>query len=78
MVLLHSGGSIQILLHLFGRFLVVEHIYTYRKSSNKPPEAYLQNFLGGGLFEGGGGRLISKFSVFLKGRHKNDIIFSMK
>ena len=55
MVLLHSGGSIQILLHLFGRFLVVEHIYTYRKSSNKPPEAYLQNFLGGGLFEGGGG-----------------------
>ena len=33
-------------------------------------------FLDGGLFEGGG--VISKFSIFLKGRHRNDIIFSMK
>ena len=42
-------------------------------------------FLGGGLFDGGGGLfegglirgggLISKFSIFLKGRHKNEIVF---
>ena len=52
----------------------------YRKSSNKLPGAYLQKLIvGWGLNRGGGGlfrgRLISKFSIFPKGLHKNDMIF---
>ena len=46
-----------------------------------PRELICKNeFLGGGLFEGGGelirgGGLFSKFSIFLKGRNKNAIVF---
>ena len=56
----------------------VKHHVNFCNSLNKLPGAYLQkSIIRWGLIRGVRG-LISKFSTFLKGRHKNDIIFSMK